>query len=66
MSLPYISEYYSVPAEVNGRVEFEDKPGTIVGDQDAYILVRLDGETDVLPYHPTWHMKYLAAEVSAS
>lgn len=59
MSMEYIRTHYAVPAKRGGRVEYEGKPGVITGTRDAHLRIRLDGEKHSLPYHPTWHIKYL-------
>jgi len=64
-SLQYIRDYYEVPAKLGGRVIYnvpassEEFNGTIVGAQNAHVLVQLDGETDARPYHPTWNLIYV-------
>lgn len=55
----YIKEYYNVPADEGVKVRFESKPGVITGSLGAHILVKLDGESESRPYHPTWHMEYV-------
>ncbi|MER5649637.1 hypothetical protein [Streptosporangium sp. NPDC002524] len=55
----YISSYYDVPAQLGARVVADGKPGTIVGFDDARLLVLLDGHTEPAPHHPTWHMEYV-------
>ena len=57
--MDYIRNYYKVPAKKGGRVEYEGKPGTIVGSRNAYLLIRLDGEKEVGSYHPTYNITYL-------
>jgi hypothetical protein len=61
-SLAYIREHYNVPAHLGGRVRYTwrgDRLGTIVGTSGARLLVRLDGDRDWAPYHPTWEIEYL-------
>lgn len=58
--MAYIRGYYQVPAEINRPVVFDGKPGRIVGTSDAHLMIRLDGETEPIPVHPTWHMEYPA------
>lgn len=60
MSLDYIAGYYGVPARVGAPVEFEGRPGVVTGYSGPSVTVRLDGEKDVRPYHPRWHMIWLA------
>lgn len=56
MDFDYVRERYKVPAEVGRRILYKGKPGVIVGVRGPYIRVRLDGETYVGNYHPTWEM----------
>ena len=56
--LEYIQSKYNVPAEINGRIKFKSRLGTIVGAKNGYLQIRLDGETEVNYYHPTWKIKY--------
>lgn len=67
--MDYIRSYYRVPAKVGGRIEYTGdrkgaKLGTITGAQGAHLLIRLDGEADAAPYHPTWELRYLTKESS--
>jgi len=54
----YIRQTYNVPAKFGGRIEYQSKPGTIVGVRGEYLQIRLDGETIINSYHPTWEMEY--------
>lgn len=58
-----IRAHYGVPAHVGGRIEFDGTPGVITGFsvENAHVLIRLDGETESVPVHPTWRMTYLTA-----
>jgi|SRR5688500_8037329 hypothetical protein len=55
---------YGVPARIGGRIVFNGQPGRITGysRENAHILVLLDGDTEAVPVHPTWHMTYLTAD----
>jgi hypothetical protein len=64
VSADYVREYYKVPAKRGGRVLYEGRPGTIVGFSRQYLRIRLDGETRIGSYHPTWHIDYVQAESS--
>ena len=55
----YVRERYKVPARVGALVLYKGRPGVIVGARGCYIRVRLDGETYVGNYHPTWEMVYV-------
>lgn len=63
MSFAYIQDYYQVPAAEGVRVEYTGertpKLGTIVGTQNAHVMIKLDGELQTKPYHPTWELRYL-------
>jgi transcriptional regulator with XRE-family HTH domain len=59
--MDWIIKSYNVPAKVGGRVNFKGKPGTILGTQDQYIIIQLDGEKTKGLYHPTWEIEYLEA-----
>ena len=74
MSIQWIRDHYGVPAKRGGRVEYlpwegsTDAPGrcgTITGASGPHLLIRLDGERHSRPYHPTWQLKYLDAQVSS-
>lgn len=70
MSLDYIRKRYGVPAKRFGRVEYtgQGKPalGTITGARGARLLIRLDGQKNSFPYHPTWELSYLEKQESNS
>ena len=61
MAFDYIRRRYNVPAKRGQRVLYKGRPGVIVGCFQAYIKVRLDGETRAGVYHPTWEMVYVSA-----
>ncbi len=66
MSMEYIRDTYRVPAKRGGRVEYSGdrggpRLGTITGTQSAHLLIKLDGEPEPSPYHPTWELRYLDA-----
>jgi hypothetical protein len=59
----YIKKYYGVPARYGRRIRFNypkngPKEGTIVGTQNAHILVKFDGEEEPQPLHPNWKVEY--------
>ena len=70
MSMDYIRDAYGVPAKLGGRVIYEGagphQCGTITGTRNAHLLIRLDGESQARPYHPTWKLQYLSAPVPPS
>lgn len=58
MEFEYIRTHYGVPAEAGRRVICSGQAGVIVKAINQYIGVRLDGATDVRPYHPTHEVEY--------
>lgn len=68
MSLKYIRDNYHVPAKRGGRVIYDDsdgpRMGTITCAYGARLGIRLDGEKNSQPYHPTWKLRYLEGEVA--
>ena len=66
LDLEYIRSTYNVPAKIGGRIEFKSRAGTIVGANGTYLRIRLDGETEINSYHPTWEMEYYPDEGSVS
>jgi hypothetical protein len=70
MSMDYICKYYDVPAKSGGRIRYsggrQSSEGTIVAAQGAHLLIRLDGDDDAMPYHPTWKIEYLPDAPAAS
>ena len=61
MSLEYIRNYYGVPAKRGMKVKFFNKSSIIVGSRGAYLKIRLDGERDSKPYHPTYELEYVGS-----
>lgn len=59
MSMEYIREYYKVPAKRGMSVKYQGKLGLIVGADGAYLKIRLNGESEIRLYHPTWELEYL-------
>lgn len=60
MSLEYIRDYYKVPAYEGARVRYcRNVEGTITGASGPHILVLLDGDTEALPYHPSFELEYM-------
>lgn len=58
MSAEYVRAYYGVPAKRGMRIVADGKPGKIVGFDGAHLRVRLDGETHIGNWHPTWRIEY--------
>lgn len=62
--LQYIRDYYQVPAYKGMRVQIGTKQGVIMGADDCYIRVQLDGAKIAQPYHPTDGVTYLVEGVA--
>lgn len=58
--MEWIRNAYNVPAKLGGRIKYKGKHGTILGTQNQYLIIQLDGEIAKRPYHPTWEIEYLA------
>ena len=56
--MAYIRDHYGVPAKRGGIVWAKGKRGVIVGSQGSYLRVRLDGDTHIGTWHPTWRIDY--------
>jgi hypothetical protein len=67
VSFDWIRKNYGVPAKKGGRVEYTGdaagapKLGTITGAEGGHVMIKLDGQKNSLPYHPTWELRYLDA-----
>jgi hypothetical protein len=40
----------------------QEHKGIIVGSRGPYLRIRIEGEKNVLSFHPTWEMEYLKGE----
>ena len=60
MSMKYIREHYNVPAKRGMKVNAQGHNGVIVGSRGPYLRIRIEGEKNVLSFHPTWEMEYLS------
>lgn len=63
MSLDYIRSHYGVMAYEGATVVFDypagsHREGTIVGADDARLMVQFPDEPHPLPLHPTWRTTY--------
>lgn len=58
-NMEYIRTTYGVPAYVGRKVVAYGKPGVITGTSGPHLKVRLDGEKQAFPYHPTHGIEYL-------
>jgi hypothetical protein len=56
--LAAIAVNYQVPAYLGAPVMFEGRPGKVVGADQGWLIVKLDGERDPDLYHPRWHMQW--------
>jgi len=52
-ALEYIRNYYGVTAKKGKIVKYKDKLGIITGASGPHVKVRLDGEKNAHPYHPS-------------
>ena len=59
MSMKWIRKYYNVPAKRGMEVIAERRHGVIVGSKGEYLRVRIDGEKNIMSFHPEHEMKYL-------
>lgn len=56
--MEYIRAFYSVPAQIGGRVRlFDGTEGVIVGADEGRLLIECDSV--IGHYHPTWQIEYL-------
>ena len=55
--LEYIRNYYKVPATKGKIVAYRGKVGIITGASGPHVKVRLEGDKNDMPYHPT-DLKY--------
>jgi len=58
--MDYIRRTYQVPAKRGGRIKYKGKLGTITGSRGGYLRIRLDGESWINSYHPTFAIEYLS------
>lgn len=60
MCLPYIRKTYGLDVKRGDRVIYQGggfvKHGTVCGAADGYLRIRMDGETSIGRYHPTWEL----------
>lgn len=58
-----LSWQYAMPIRIGGRVRYtgncRPQDGTIVSVEGARLRIKLDGQTHVGLYHPTWEIEYL-------
>jgi hypothetical protein len=60
MSLEYIREVYNVPARRGMKVIAHGQNGIIVGAKGPHLRIRIEGEKNILSFHPTSEMEYLS------
>lgn len=58
MSMKWIRDHYKVPAKRGMKVIAQGQRGTIVGSKNEYLRIRIEGEKNILSFHPTWEMEY--------
>lgn len=59
MSMEWIRKHYNVPAKRGMEVIAEMRHGAIVGSKGEYLRVRIDGEKNIMSFHPGHEMKYI-------
>ena len=63
MSLDYINKQYKLSIKVGTRVRYTgakpSREGVVTGADGAHVLIRLDGDKNSFPFHPTWELEYL-------
>jgi hypothetical protein len=59
MSMEYIRETYNVPAKKGMNVIAQGRNGVIVGSKGGYLRIKIEGEKNILSFHPVWEMKYV-------
>ena len=61
-----LGRQYGKPIRIGGRVRYtggdRECDGTIVSIEGARLRIKLDGETYVGIYHPTWEIEYFEGE----
>lgn len=66
MSMAWVRRSYRVPAKRGGRVEYSGEGkaelGKITSARGGRLWIRLDSVKHPMPFHPTWKLRYLAAE----
>ena len=66
MGMKYIRDYYGVPAERGGIVEYTGGKspvrGVITGADGARLRIRLDGENLSRRFNPDWKIRYLGGK----
>nr|WP_019365283.1 hypothetical protein [Pseudomonas luteola] len=70
MSMEFVRKWYGVPAKRGGRVLYtgdgKKEYGTIrSAEKGGHLRIQLDGLNHTMPFHPTWELTYLDAEVPA-
>lgn len=54
----YIRDHYGVPAKRGMEVVAQGRTGRIVASSGAYLRIKVEGEKNILSFHPTWEMEY--------
>ena len=63
MSMKWIREHYNVPAKRGMEVVAQRRHGIIVGSKGEYLRIRIDGEKNIMSFHPTHEMKFIVKNV---
>ena len=59
MGMKWIREHYNVPAKRGMGVIAQGRKGMIVGSKGEYLRVRIEGEKNIISFHPEWEMEYI-------
>ncbi len=59
MSMESIRQKYNVPAKRGMDVIAQGRKGVIVGSKGLYLRVRVEGEKNIISFHPEWEMEYI-------
>lgn len=64
MSFDYINRNYQLSVKKGSRIAYTgDKKmgrrlGTVTGTHGAHLMIRLDGDKNSFPFHPTWEIEH--------
>jgi hypothetical protein len=66
-----IENQYGVKVRPGQRVKYTGdriagvQLGTVVSIKGAYVHIRLDGQKNAMPFHPTWELEYVPVDGGA-
>lgn len=71
MGMADIRKARNVPAKRGMRVRYTGGrrgpvEGTILSARGGYLMIRLDGTRNALPFHPTWELVYLSGSAEGT